>query len=202
MRSSRLAPFLLVGVLSACSLISPYTITFTNEPGSVIDPQTSTLDFVVSQPTLAYISRVVCTDSEAFELLPIVPDSEPSSTVHKLSLDLLSEQTPGSDCEVTVAVFDKTTTEQSSASIHLTIAGEVPMDDQETPQQEETAPEETVPTENIESTEPQGLVPEGLVPPDVTKETPTEEPTSLEPVPMPNTTTPPSENTGIVPPQY
>ncbi|MFA5792304.1 MAG: hypothetical protein WC897_00340 [Candidatus Gracilibacteria bacterium] len=116
--------FLVAGVLfSGCALISPYTITFTNDNWEVIDPATSTIDFVVSQATLAYISEVSCEGATPLEFLPIVKDSMEVSTVHKLPLTVLEDQAPGVACAVTVTVFDKTTTAQSSASLNVTMAG-------------------------------------------------------------------------------
>lgn len=109
---------------AGCSLIAPYTITFTNTPGSVVDPSTATVDFVVSAPTLAYVSAVECEGADPIELLPIVADSSATSTLHKLSLEAMAGMPDGSSCEVTVTVFDPTTTEQASASIALTMPGE------------------------------------------------------------------------------
>lgn len=114
-----LLPILLLG---ACSLISPYTITFTNTPGEVVDPATSTLDFVVSASTLAYISGVSCEGAEPMDILPLA-NKEGANTVHKLPLTLMKDQPSGAKCEVTVTAYDKTTTEQSSASIELTMNG-------------------------------------------------------------------------------
>ncbi len=119
----RFLPLLSVVLLGACSLISPYTVTFTNTPGSVIDPSSSTLDFVVSAPTLAYISGVSCEGAEALDILPLADkDSEPT-TVHKISLSLMKDQPAGAKCEVTVTAYDRTTTDQASASIELTMNG-------------------------------------------------------------------------------
>lgn len=108
---------------TGCSLISPYTITFTNTPGSVVDPEFSTLDVVVSAPTLAYISGVSCEGAEPLELLPVVSKDMEVNTVHKLALNLMEGQPAGSDCEVTVTAYDKITTEQSSASIDVKMNG-------------------------------------------------------------------------------
>ncbi len=119
----RLLPILSVVLLGACSLLSPYTITFTNTAGEVIDPSSSTLDFVVSAPTLAYISGVSCEGAEALEILPLADkDSEPT-TVHKISLGLMKDQPAGAKCEVTVTAYDRTTTDQASGSIELTMNG-------------------------------------------------------------------------------
>jgi hypothetical protein len=119
----RFLPLLSVVLLGACSLISPYAITFTNTPGSVIDPSSSTLDFVVSAPTLAYISGVSCEGAEALDILPLADKGAEAATVHKLSLSLMKDQPAGAKCEVTVTAYDRTTTDQASASIDLTMNG-------------------------------------------------------------------------------
>ena len=111
--------------LGACSLISPYSITFTNTPGEVVNPDFSTLDIVVSAPTLAYISGVSCEGAEPLELLPVVNKDMTVGTVHKLTLGLMKDQPAGSTCEVTVTAYDKTTTEQASESIEVKMAGEL-----------------------------------------------------------------------------
>lgn len=112
-----------VTLLAACSLISPYTITFTNTPESVIDPNSSTLDFVVSAPTLAYISGVSCENAQPMVIYPVASENTEVSTVHKLPLDLLKDQPSGVLCDITVTAYDKTTTEQSSESILLRMNG-------------------------------------------------------------------------------
>lgn len=108
---------------AGCSLVSPYTLTFTNTPGSVVDPSTSTLDLVVSAPTLAYVSKVSCEGADVIELLPIVAEGETTSTLHKLALTSMKDMPQGAACEVTVTVFDPTTTETASSSIALTMNG-------------------------------------------------------------------------------
>lgn len=115
-----LLPLLLLG---GCVLISPYTITFTNEPGEVIVPQSSTLDLVVSAPTLAYISGVSCEGAEELDILPVESKEMEVSTVHKLPLTLMEGQPSGAECEVTVTAYDRTTTDTASATIELTMAG-------------------------------------------------------------------------------
>lgn len=142
---------LLVGLLAStgCSLIAPYTITFTNTPGSVVDPTTATLDFVVSAPTLAYVSAVECEGADPIELLPIVADTTATSTLHKLSLEAMVGMPEGSSCEVTVTVFDPTTTEQASASIALTMPGEAVESTEET--SEPTDADDSNETEEAES---------------------------------------------------
>lgn len=158
-------------LLSAgCSLVSPYTLTFTNTPGSVVEPDTSTLDLVVSAPTLAYVSGVSCEGADAIELLPIVQDSSAVSTLHKLSLTAMEGMPDGALCDVTVTVFDPTTTETASSTISLKMSGEaVVVDEEESEEEEETAPEE-------ESSEP--LVEESVdVSTETTAESPVETPT-------------------------
>lgn len=118
--ASFLLPVLLLG---ACTLISPYTITFTNTPDSVIDPSSGTLDFVVSAPTLAYISGVSCEGAEPLDLLPVESKDMEVNTVHKLPLTLLNGQPAGAKCEITVTAYDRTTTDRSSGIIELTMNG-------------------------------------------------------------------------------
>lgn len=118
--ASFLLPVLLLG---ACTLISPYTITFTNTPDSVIDPSSGTLDFVVSAPTLAYISGVSCEGAEPLELLPVESKDMEVNTVHKLPLTLLKDQASGAKCEITVTAYDRTTTNRSSETIELMMNG-------------------------------------------------------------------------------
>lgn len=118
--ASFLLPVLLLG---ACTLISPYSITFTNSPDSVIDPSSATLDFVVSAPTLAYISGVSCEGAEPLELLPVESKDMEVNTVHKLPLTLLKDQPSGAKCEITVTAYDRTTTDRSSETIELMMNG-------------------------------------------------------------------------------
>ncbi len=131
---------------AGCSLVSPYTLTFTNTPGSVVEPS-STLDLVVSAPTLAYVSRVECEGGATVELLPIVADKTAVSTLHKLSLDALKGMPAGALCEVTVTVFDPTTTETASDSIEVTMFGSAAEETEAPALETEQTPEETVPTE-------------------------------------------------------
>ncbi len=140
---------------TACSLVAPYTITFTNTPGEVIDPALSTLDLVVSAPTLAYVSAVKCENTTGIELLPIVAEGSVPTTLHKLPLSALTGIPAGSPCMVTVTVFDPTTTEQASADILVLMPGEKGSDGKDE-ENEATMPEPTEAveaTENVESTE-------------------------------------------------
>jgi hypothetical protein len=117
-------------ILASCALIDPYTITFTNEPGEIVDPAT-TLDFVVSQPVLAYISRISCTGADPIEILPVVTPDMEISTVHKLPLTALNqvgtitglEDIP---CEITVTAFDRSTSYTSSSNFTVMISPDMP----------------------------------------------------------------------------
>lgn len=152
-RPSLLRSSLVLGslFLGACSFISPYSITFTNTSGEVIDPELSTLDFVVSAPTLAVISGVSCEGTESLDIVPVANKNAEPTTVHKLPLTLLKNQPAGVECEVTVTVYDKTTTSQASNSILLVMPGSVlteevpvePIEPEETPAEPENIVEET-----------------------------------------------------------
>ncbi len=179
---------------TGCSLISPYTLTFTNTPGSVVEPESSTLDLVVSAPTLAYISKVSCEGADEIELLPIVQDSTAVSTLHKLPLTALKGMPDGALCDVTVTVFDPTTTETASSTISLKMTGEAVVPDEEeetgtdedetvTEQEEETTPEETSETSVEETVEVQTETPV-----ETPAETPTETPDETNPTETPATT--------------
>jgi hypothetical protein len=118
-------------VLSSCALLDPYTITFTNDTNELVDPATSTLDFVVSQPVLAYISRVSCAGADPVDILPVVTPDMEVSTVHKLPLTALSqigtitglEDIP---CEITVTAFDRTTSYTSSSNFTVMLPSDMP----------------------------------------------------------------------------
>jgi len=112
----RLAPLFLLG---ACSLIAPYSITFTTPNEAVVDPAQDTLDLVVSEPALAYISRVECSGQEAIEILPIVHDGAEPQQAWNLGLEALSGIPAGTLCDVTVGAFDQTTTASSYENISL-----------------------------------------------------------------------------------
>ncbi|MEK9160165.1 MAG: hypothetical protein AAB383_05560 [Patescibacteria group bacterium] len=149
----RLAPLSLVLLLSACSLIAPYNITFTTPKDSVVDPATDTLDFVVSAATLAYISEVECDDADDIDLLPVVTDEMGVKTAHNLALTMLNGA-PGAECEVTVTAFDQSTTATARATTTVVIFGE-PVEEPvveevpvvETPVEEEVTVETTVEAE-------------------------------------------------------
>jgi hypothetical protein len=137
-------------LLSACSLISPYTITFTTQDGAVVDPATDTLDFVVNVPALAYISEVDCDGADDLEILPVLTDDMESAAAHNLALTMLNGA-PGSECEVTVTAFDETTTSNARESIDLVIAGG---EEEEVEEVEEEMPAE----ESTESTDTDGAI--------------------------------------------
>lgn len=160
--------FLLGVLLASCSLISPYTITFTTQENSVVDPLTDTLDFVVSAPTLAYISAAKCADAEPIELLPILTEDMVSKTSYNLSLALLKDELPQSECTITVTAFDQTTTSSARAKINLVIAGEIP--EESTP--ESVIMDEIVP-EHVDVAAPTESVP------DLPEDLSTEEPETL-----------------------
>lgn len=142
----KLLPLGLAALLAGCSLVAPYTLTFTNAPGSVVDPASSTLDLVVSDPVLAYISKIECEGADTIALLPIMEEGATTNTVHKLSLTAMKDMPAGAACEVTVTVYDPTTTEQAEGSIEVTMAGEPVVTEEDT--EEEEAPAEETSEEN------------------------------------------------------
>ena len=115
----------LLALLTGCSFLSAYTITFTTVDGASVDPAVNTLDFVVNAPVLAYLSEVDCEGSEDIVLLPVVTDDMQVKTAYNLSLAALAGQAPGTECDLTVTAFDQTTTATAKADIELVIAGEV-----------------------------------------------------------------------------
>jgi PBP1b-binding outer membrane lipoprotein LpoB len=114
-----LLTFLSLIILSGCSLLSAYTVTFTTPVNSAVNPVSDTLDLALSQPAMAYISEVDCANHDPVALLPIVSFEMKTSNVHNLSLELLSGYEARTECEVRVTVFDQTTTATSSDSISL-----------------------------------------------------------------------------------
>jgi hypothetical protein len=117
-------------ILAGCALLSPYNVTFTTRDGSVINPQTSTLDFVVNSPTLAYVSEISCEGSESLELLPVLTDDMEVSKAHNLSLINMAAFADGTKCEVTVTALDNTTTANTRASVTLYV-NEMPVEEEE-----------------------------------------------------------------------
>ena len=147
----RLAPLFLLG---ACSLIAPYSITFTTPNEAVVDPAQDTLDLVVSEPALAYISRVECAEQEAIEILPIVHDGAEPQQAWNLGLEALSGMPAGTLCDVTVGAFDQTTTASSYENISLYVL--------EGPAMEAVEDLET--SETVKPTEPASDAPGAEVP--------------------------------------
>ncbi len=111
--------FLPVLLLGACSLISPYSITFTTPNDSIVNPATDTLDLVVSEPALAYVSHVDCDAMEPIDILPIVHAGSTPQQAWNLKLDALATAPAGTLCKVTVGAFDQTTTASSYGDIEL-----------------------------------------------------------------------------------
>lgn len=130
-----LAFFLSALFLVSCRLVSPYTITFTTPEDTLVDPVVDTLDFVISAPALAYISEVECEEAEDIELLPVITEDMKVKAAHNLPLTLLNGA-PGSSCEVTVSVFDQSTTATAQASTTVVISGEELGDEQGDGEQE------------------------------------------------------------------
>jgi len=121
----RRTSLLLLTLLAGCSFLSGYIITFTTQDEASVDPATSTLDFVVSAPALAYISAVECEGSKDLDLLPVLTDDMKVQTAFNLPLTALVGQLPGTECDVTVTAFDQTTTSNARATLSVVIAGEV-----------------------------------------------------------------------------
>lgn len=105
-------------ILSGCSILSPYKITFTLQNEGVLNPVSDTLDIVVNNPVLAYVSNYQCDDEEEVTLLPTLKDDAQVSTVHNISINFLKDKEAGTKCEISVSVFDKTTTSNASSSIY------------------------------------------------------------------------------------
>ncbi len=137
-----LLTILTLAVFAGCSLLSPYSITFTTPDGKVINPETDTLDLVISQPALAYISGIVCDDNLPIELLPILNDSMQVAQAHNLSLDLLTDQERGAECTITVTAFDNTTTSNSHNKITLYVLERIEIIEEEVVVEEEELVEE------------------------------------------------------------
>lgn len=106
-------------LLSACSLVQPYSVTFTTQEDAVVNPESDTLDFVLSAPALAYISSYQCEGSEKVELLPVVSEESVAAKAYNLSLVPLVGKQAGSKCEINITAFDQTTTANSSAKISV-----------------------------------------------------------------------------------
>lgn len=106
-------------LLSACSFISPYQVTFTTEDEAVVNPGLDTVDFVLSMPALAYVSTFQCGNDKRVELLPVLSEDKEPEKVHRLNLNMLDGQEPGTRCELEVNAFDRTTTANSTAEISV-----------------------------------------------------------------------------------
>lgn len=166
----------LVLILTSCTLVSPYTITFTTQNEQVVDPAVDTLDFVISSAALAYISEIDCDGADEIELLPVVTDEMEVKTAHNLALTALNGA-PGSECEITVTAFDQSTTASAQAEIRLVIdGGAVSEPAEETV--EESVTEET-PVE--ESSTEEVMTEETPAPEEVPMETPVDVPVEATP---------------------
>ena len=119
-----LSALVLMGLLSGCSLVQPYSITFTTPAQTSIDPASDTLDLVVTPAAFAAISSFKC-GNETADIFVSVPEDALPKSAYNLSLEMLSEQVSGTECEVTVSVFDKSTNSSSKASLNLTVLSPV-----------------------------------------------------------------------------
>ncbi|MEK7146538.1 MAG: hypothetical protein AAB802_05170 [Patescibacteria group bacterium] len=143
---------LLTLVLAGCSYLSPYSITFTTQDQKVVNPSSDTLDLVLSDEAMAYISTYKCDEKNEVELLPVVTDEMEVTTVHNLNLKVLESEMDGALCKITVTAFDQTTTANAHNSISLYIrtkpvveepTAEVPTEETPVdPQQEELVQKE------------------------------------------------------------
>jgi hypothetical protein len=115
-----LSALVLMGLLSGCALVQPYSITFTTPTQAEIDPSQDTLDLVVTPASFAAISSFKC-GNETADLFVSVPEDALPKSAYNLSLEMLSEQVSGTECEVTVSAFDKSTNSSSKATLNLTI---------------------------------------------------------------------------------
>ncbi|MBU0981180.1 hypothetical protein KKC94_00640 [Patescibacteria group bacterium] len=120
---------------AACVLISPYTITFTLDNEAIVDPDSDTLDLVLNNPALAYISDFKCSNSNRVELLPVVSEDMENDRVHNLSLSMLSDQPNGEECSVTVTAFDRTTTATASETIDLYVREKIEAEETSVPEE-------------------------------------------------------------------
>ncbi|MBT4384191.1 hypothetical protein HOD30_00405 [Candidatus Peregrinibacteria bacterium] len=130
-------------LLSACEFVVPYSITFTTQEGSIVNPDSDTLDLAINHEAYAYISRLQCDENDPVELLPVLKEDVSASKAHNLSLNLLADQVDGARCEVTVSAYDQTTTSSSHEEIFVFV--------REYPESEEPAVEEEEPAEEEEA---------------------------------------------------
>jgi hypothetical protein len=147
--------FLFASLLFAgCSFVNPYSITFTTPNEAVIDPAVNTLDFVVSQPTLAYLSYVQCGDKEAFKLLPVVAETALPAQAYNLSLDVLKDEVPGTLCRLEVTAFDESTTSTASEALDVYVLEKAQEEVTEEVSEEALPAEEVLPVEEVPLEEP------------------------------------------------
>lgn len=106
-------------ILTACSFLTPYRITFTTRENESIDPSQNTLDLVVNNPALAYVSGYQCGEAEGVTLPPALPEGASAEQVWYLPLDFLADQAPGTLCSVHVNAFDTSTTANATQAISL-----------------------------------------------------------------------------------
>ena len=106
-------------LLAGCSFLTPYQVTFTTPALSAVNPASDTLDLALSQPAMAYISAVDCEGHDPVNLLPVVNEAMTVSNVHNLSLELLNGYAATTLCEVTITIFDQTTTSTNTGEISL-----------------------------------------------------------------------------------
>lgn len=145
-----------LAVFSGCSILAPYTITFTTPHGAVVNPSINTIDLALNNPALAYISSVECGEDDKLELLPVVTEDMEATKVHNLTLEALAEQEVGAACTVTVTAFDQSTTANTRDSLLIYVleapvqaAEELTEEVTEEPV-EETAEEEIIEEESAE----------------------------------------------------
>lgn len=106
-------------ILTGCSLLSPYQITFTTKENEAIDPKVDTLDLVISAPALAYVSSYQCGDAEEVTLLPVLKDDMVAQMAQYIDLNFLADQVANTLCEINVTAFDRTTTSTSNKKISV-----------------------------------------------------------------------------------
>lgn len=141
-------------VLSACTLLMPYSITFTTPNNTVVDPATDTLDLALNQEALAYISWVQCEDKGPIGVLPTTRDDVALSLAYNLPLTILDGQELGTKCEIEVTAYDRSTTASSKKSINLYVLSDGKEVEVEAEIEEvEEEPEEEVEVEEVEELE-------------------------------------------------
>lgn len=118
MKKIALLSFVLL-LAAGCSFIAPYNITFTTTDDTIVNPDSDTLDLVLNNPALAYVSGYKCNDADEVELLPVVKEGMEPTRVYNMSLSFLADQPVGSHCKVTVTAFDRTTTTTETNDVWL-----------------------------------------------------------------------------------